>query len=121
MQPVKNTFILILLAVTVAAAYIDSRDPRPEWWQSMQTWLKYSLAKPESETSTKTASSSQTKTIETTEQFDTPVGSLVIIKYSGDECLYAKAIVAHANYYGSLKNLMKQLKDHYKVNCLFWE
>ncbi len=120
LQAVKRLLFYILLAVTVAAGWVDSRDPQPEWWQSMQTWLKYSLAKPESDPPAKIASS-PTKAIERTEQLDTPVGSLVIIKYSGDKCLYAGATVAHANYYGGLENLKKRLKDQYKVDCLFWE
>jgi hypothetical protein len=51
-QSAKSGIIPVLLIITVAAAYIDSRDPQPDWWRSMQSWLKSGLAKPESDTST---------------------------------------------------------------------
>lgn len=120
-QTIKNIVIVTLLAVTVAAAYIDSRDPKPEWWQSMQAWLVYNFAKSESKPPTNIISQPQIKTIERTERVDTPVGALVITKYRGNECLYAKATTAHANYYGGLENLKKQLKNQYGAKCLFWE
>ncbi len=87
----------------------------------MQNWLQINFAKTESEPSTSSASKSQVKAVERTENFDTPVGSLAITKYRGDECLYAKATTAHANHYGGLENLKKQLKIQYGVECLLWE
>lgn len=125
MQAFKNIFILTLLAITVTAAYIDSRDPQPVWWHSMQTWLKDNLAKSYSETQDNSSSSTNgtndTRTIERAEQLDTPVGALVILKYKNNKCLYVRATVAHTNYYGGYDKLKTQLKNQYGVSCLFWE
>ncbi|BAY10406.1 hypothetical protein [Calothrix sp. NIES-2098] len=125
MPAFKNVFILTLLAITVAAAYIDSREPRPVWWQNMQDWLQVKFAKPDSKTTDESSpsatNSTDTRTIERAEHLDTPVGVLVIIKYKNSECLYVRATVAHANYYGGHDKLKTQLKNQYGASCLFWE
>jgi hypothetical protein len=61
-QSLKSIIIPVLLIITIAAAYIDRLDPQPKWWQSMQSWLKYSLAKPESDTSSQMASPASSST-----------------------------------------------------------
>ncbi|MBW4489060.1 MAG: hypothetical protein KME12_14825 [Trichocoleus desertorum ATA4-8-CV12] len=121
-RSIKYAAFLALSAVTIAVAYIDSREPQLAWWQSMQSWLKIHVAQSDSEnpSTTPITSTPQEKTVESSEQLDTPVGPLSITKYRGDECLYAKATTAHANHYGRLEQLKKPLKDRYQATCVLW-
>ena len=106
--------------------YINSLDPEPQWWQDMHTWLRWHVfadaQRTEKEpTPPAVTPASPKKAVERTEVLDTPNGPLVINKYSGDACLYARATVSQANYYGGLESLKRLLKEKYSVQCVLWQ
>jgi len=65
------------------------------------------------------ASASPAKTAEIREILDTPAGSLPVVKYEGESCLYANATTAQTDYYG-MEALKDQLKARYHVTCVLW-
>lgn len=118
--------LAVLFSIAILGAYIESLDPQPQWWQDMHTWLRWHVfadsQRPEKAPAAPAVTpESPTKAVERTGALDTPNGPMVINKYSGDTCLYVRATVPQANYYGGLERLKKLLKEKYSVNCVLWQ
>lgn len=88
-QSLKSIIIPVLLIITIAAAYIDRLEPQPKWWQSMQSWLKYSFAKQEPETSPQIASPSSPATTSRTFLGRSQTGYEL---WTDKMCVYVKGI-----------------------------
>lgn len=118
-QSLKSSVIPILLVITIAASYIDSRDPQPEWWRNMQSWLKNSLAKP-SDTPTPITSSPLSSTTSRTFLGRSQMGYEL---WTDRRCVYVKGIT-EADL-ARLDTDMERFKDEVKLQtgykCVLFE
>ena len=120
-QSLKSIIIPVLLIVTIAAAYIDSRDPQPEWWQGMQSWLKHSLSNPEpNTTSPPVISPSLPSTTSRTFLGRSQAGYKL---WADKSCVYVKGItegdLAHLNT--DVWGFKKEVKSQTGYKCVLFE
>jgi hypothetical protein len=119
-QSAKSGVILVLLTITIAAAWIDSRDPQPEWWQSMQSWLKHSLVRPETNASTPIQSPSLSSATHRTFLGRSQTGYEL---WADKRCVYVKGITEAdlAHLHANIWSFKDAIKAQTGYKCVLFE